>query len=107
MTGQSDASARQVTIADHAAGPLSAGTNATRSQRTFSDVYPRLLRSSGVGIMSGLIAGVLVLGISGRIAMRIVALAGGEEPSFNIGGTLVVLAAIGVLSAPLGLAFVA
>ena len=57
--------------------------------------------------MSGLIAGVLVLGISGRIAMRIVALAGGEEPSFSIGGTLVVLAAIGVLSAPLGLAFVA
>ena len=54
-----------------------------------------------------MIAGVLVLGISGRIAMRVVALRAGEEPTFSIGGTLVVLAAIGVLSAPLGLAFVA
>lgn len=39
--------------------------------------------------------------------MRVVALAGGEEPRFSIGGTLAVLAAFGVLSAPLGLAFVA
>ena len=57
--------------------------------------------------MSGLIAGVLVLGISGRIAMRVIALAGGEEPRFTIVGTLAVLAAFGLLSAPLGLAFVA
>lgn len=49
----------------------------------------------------------LVFGISGRIATRIVALAGGEEPSFSIVGTLAVLAAFGLLSAPLGLAFVA
>ncbi len=107
MTEQSDASARQVATADHTAGPLSAGTNATRSLRTFSDVCPRLLRSSGVGIMAGLIAGVLVLGISGRIAMRVVALAGGEEPRLTVLGTLAVLAAFGVTSAPLGLAFVA
>lgn len=55
----------------------------------------------------GLIAGVLVLGISGRVAMRIVALAGGEEPRFTVLGTLAVLAVFGLLSAPLGLAFVA
>ena len=107
MTEQGEASARQVATADHTAGPLSAGTNATRSQRTFSDVCPRLLRSSGVGIISGLIAGVLVLGISGRIAMRVVALAGGEEPRFTVLGTLAVLAFFGLVSAPLGLAFAA
>ncbi len=77
----------------------------TRFRRLLPTVS--LIRSVGVGTLAGLIAGVLVLGISGRIAMRVVALRAGEEPSFSIGGTLAVLAALGVLSAPLGLAFVA
>ncbi len=107
MTAQSDTGTTQVVTADHAPAHENHKAGATRPWTKFSHVAPRLLRSSGIGIMSGLIAGVLVLGLSGRIAMRVVALANGEEPRFTVLGTLAVLAAFGVLSAPLGLAFVA
>ncbi len=101
MNGKAEAGTSSCDVCGHAEQQYPR----TRFRRLLPTVS--LIRSVGVGTLAGLIAGVLVLGISGRIAMRVVALAGGEEPSFTVVGTLAVLAAFGLLSAPLGLAFVA
>lgn len=46
-----------------------------------------------VATLAGLAAGTVVLGIGGRVAMRIIALATGQVPGFSLGGTLEVLVA--------------
>ena len=63
------------------------------------------LRTAAQGVLCGLIAGFVVMGIGGRVAMRAVALASGDEPEFTVGGTLIVLASLTVLAAPFGLLY--
>jgi hypothetical protein len=50
-----------------------------------------LIHRISAGLFSGLIAGFAVLGIGGRIAMRLIGMAEGKPPTFTIGGTLAVL----------------
>ena len=59
----------------------------------------------GVGILAGLSTGLVVLGIGGRIAMRVIALAEGAEPEFSLGGTAIVLLALTLMPAPCGALF--
>lgn len=42
---------------------------------------------------AGLVCGIIVLGIGGRLAMRLIALASAQPPVFSLGATLEVLAA--------------
>lgn len=51
------------------------------------------LRSLLRPALVGTAAGILVLGVGGRVAMRVIALGGGAEPVFSIGGSVEVLAA--------------
>ena len=44
------------------------------------------------GMLAGVVLGTLVLGLGGRLLMRIVALIGGVNPGASLGGTLEVLA---------------
>ncbi|MGI9551192.1 MAG: hypothetical protein ACR2MT_08340 [Aurantibacter sp.] len=44
------------------------------------------------GLISGLVAGMLIIGMGGRLAMRIIALLGGQQGGFSWGGTLDVVA---------------
>lgn len=60
----------------------------------------RLLRLVCAGLLSGLV----VLGVGGRLAMRVVAYTGAEPPEFTLSGTgqvLLVAAGWGALTAPL------
>lgn len=50
-------------------------------------------RNAAVPVLVGLAAGIVVLGIGGRIAMRVIALVTGQVPDFSLGGTLEVLVA--------------
>ncbi len=50
-------------------------------------------RQAGWTAVAGLVAGIVVLGIGGRVAMRVIALAGGLPPQFDVAATLEVLAA--------------
>jgi hypothetical protein len=56
-----------------------------------------------IGLASGLLTGVVILGVGGRIAMRVVALLARAEPGFSFGGTLEVLSfasLVGLASGP-------
>ena len=60
------------------------------------------LKQAGVGLLSGLIAG-LVLGIGARFAMRIVALAAHRTTEFSLEGTLMIVligCILGLISGP-------
>lgn len=66
-------------------------------------VVPNLLR---VAIPAGLLSGALT-GVVARVAMRIFAVATGEQPGFSIGGTLAVIFVFAViLGIPLSLIYV-
>jgi hypothetical protein len=59
----------------------------------------------GAGAAVGAVAGAVIGGIGARIAMRIVALLGEGQPSFTVGGTLLILIMGAVLGAIGGLGF--
>lgn len=59
------------------------------------------------GGLAGALAGALVLGVGGRMVMRLAALIGGRAPVFSWGGTVEVLAAGGLFGAAGGLVWVA
>lgn len=59
-----------------------------------------------MGLLSGLLAGFL-LGLGARMAMSVIALAAHQEPRFNLGGSLEVLATGILIGLPAGLVFVA
>lgn len=48
-------------------------------------------RSVAIALLAGAAVGLLILGIGGRIAMRIIARAAGQTPGFSVGGTLAVI----------------
>ncbi len=47
----------------------------------------------GLALLAGTVAGVLVLGVGGRLAMRALAWAAGQPPEFSVAGSLEVLTA--------------
>jgi len=59
----------------------------------------------GAGLFSGLIAGFAVLGIGGRIAMRLVSIAEGQTPKFTTRGTLAVLVVFSIIGIILSVPF--
>ena len=59
----------------------------------------------GFGLMSGLIAGFAVLGIGGRIAMRLVSIAEGQPSRFTARGTFGVLMVFSVIGIILSVPF--
>lgn len=62
-----------------------------------------ILRSGGAGLLAGIASGAVA-----RVSMRIVALAGGQRPSFSIPGTLFILLVFGVIfGIPLGWCYAA
>lgn len=63
-------------------------------------------RLLAVGLLAGL-AGGLVLGVGGRVAMRLIALGAGLEPGFSWGGTGEVVATGLLIGVPAAIAFVA
>ena len=65
------------------------------------------VRQAGIGLLAGVIVGFPILGIGGRIAMSIVAVARGQQPDFSVSGTLGVFVVLTLLAAPAGLLFVA
>lgn len=50
-----------------------------------------LIKRMANGLVSGLVAGILIVGIGGRLAMRFIALLDGRQGGFSWGGTLDVL----------------
>lgn len=62
-------------------------------------------RKAIIGFAGGMLAGLFVLGIGGRIIMRFIALLAGITPGFGIGGTLEVLAFGLIIGLPSGLIF--
>jgi hypothetical protein len=57
------------------------------------------------GLVSGLIAGFAVLGIGGRISMRLIAIAQGQAPKFTVRGTLGVLLVFSIFGMILSVPF--
>ena len=60
-----------------------------------------LLKRIGLGLVSGLLVGSVVIGVGGRIAMRCIALLADRQGGFSWGGTIEVIALgaiIGILS---------
>jgi hypothetical protein len=57
------------------------------------------------GLVSGLIAGFTVLGIGGRITMRLIAMAEGQPPKFTARGTLGVLVVFSIIGIILSVPF--
>ncbi len=55
-----------------------------------------------ITVLAGAGAGLLFLGIGGRIAMRIIAALAGQAPGFSVGGTLTVVLLGGLWGAPGG-----
>jgi len=64
------------------------------------------LRAATIGLLSGALAG-LVAGVGARLAMRLVAVAGGVPPGFGIPGTLTILFVALLYGIAGGLLFVA
>lgn len=59
------------------------------------------LKNIGVGILGGLISGIVILGIGGRLVMRAIAVMAGGSGSFSWGGSIEVVllgAIIGICS---------
>ncbi len=65
------------------------------------------LNTIRTGVLAGVLAGALIGGIGARLAMRIVALVNGSQPSFTVTGTLAILLVGAILGIPLGLLYVA
>jgi hypothetical protein len=59
------------------------------------------------GALAGLLAGALIGGIGARLAMRVVALVVGSQPSLTVSGTMLILLMGAILGIPLGLLYVA
>lgn len=51
----------------------------------------KLLKRIFFGLLAGIIAGTLIIGIMGRLAMRVIALMGGLRGGFSWGGTMEVV----------------
>lgn len=58
---------------------------------------PGFWRTSGVGLISGAVAGALILGPGFRLAMRVVAIFDIRRVEFTLGGTLFIILGIGVM----------
>lgn len=65
------------------------------------------LNTLRTGALAGLLAGALIGGIGARLAMRVVALAVGSQPSFTFTGTMLILVMGAILGIPLGLLYIA
>ncbi len=65
-----------------------------------------LWRQLAAGLLAGL-AGGLVLGVGGRVAMRLIALGAGLDPGFSWGGSVEVVATGLMIGVPAGLVFIA
>jgi len=65
-------------------------------------VTPGAARRLGLALLAGAVAGLVILGIGGRLAMWIIALAIGEPAGFTIGGTTTVLALGALFGTPGG-----
>jgi hypothetical protein len=59
-------------------------------------------RRIAIALLAGAGVGLVILGIGGRIAMRIIALAAGQAPGFSVGGTFDVVLLGGLWGAPGG-----
>lgn len=70
------------------------------------EAHVKLVRQIGIGALAGAIAGVLVAGIGGRIAMRVIAVAESAEPGFTISGTFFAVVALALLAMPFAVAYV-
>ena len=70
------------------------------------DVSP-LLRRFAVSLLSGFVAGVAILGVGGRIAMRIMAVVAHREAHFSLGATLGILLIGGILGTLASIPFAA
>ena len=66
-----------------------------------------IMRALAIGSLAGLAAGVLVGGIGGRVAMRLVVLATSRMPAQSTGGTLSITVVGAFLGVTLGVAYVA
>jgi hypothetical protein len=63
---------------------------------------PGLWSTIGVGLLSGAIAGALVLGPGFRLAMRMVAIVDIRRAEFSVGGTLFIIVGVGVIFGGMG-----
>lgn len=63
-------------------------------------------KKAGIGLLAGLVGG-LVLGIGGRLAMALIAVAAGRAPAFSLGGSAEVLLTGIAIGAPAGVVFIA
>ncbi len=59
------------------------------------------------GALAGLLAGAVIGGIGARLAMRVVALVVGSQPSFTLTGTVLIVLMGAILGIPLGLLYIA
>lgn len=80
-------------------GPLNPLVAARVGERTApldadaGEAYMKRWREIAVALVVGLAAGIVVLGVGGRLVMRVLAWAAGLRPEFSLGGSLEVLAA--------------
>lgn len=65
----------------------------------------RALRRALAGIAGGVLAGALILGVGGRLVMRGIALMAGGPPSFELAGSLEVVALGALIGAQAGLVY--
>lgn len=63
------------------------------------------LRTALDGVAGGVLAGALVLGVGGRLVMRGIALMAGGPPSFELAGSLEVVALGAIIGAQAGLVY--
>lgn len=68
--------------------------------------YIEIVRRIGIAAVAGVVAGVLVAGIGGRVAMRIIALSAGAQPEFTVEGTLTAILGVAAIAMPFSLAYV-
>ncbi len=66
-----------------------------------------IIRAAAAGGAAGLAAGVLVLGVGGRLAMSVVMLMARARPAWSLDGTFAVVAVGALLGAGAGLAYAA
>jgi len=59
-------------------------------------------RRLGTALLAGAVVGLVILGVGGRIAMRVIAIVAGQAPGFSVGGTLAVVLLGGMWGAPGG-----
>ncbi len=76
--------------------------SATTGWRRLTSVSVPLLAA---GTAAGALCGTLILGTGARLAMRAVALLGGQEPGFTVGGTVFIMILGGLFGALLGMLY--